>query len=148
MRSMLTSQKLSLAVSLFLVLLSSEFEVVMAKHTPDQVSEEVVALNNRAVAEIQGNRYEEAIDLLKQAIVLQPDLAAIHFNLGCIYEMRKEYGPAIEALKQTLFLSPTFTDAQHHLGTSYIKTGRFEEAVECFQRALQLKPDRADSLTE
>src|SRR6185369_8368118 len=137
MRSMLTSQKLSLTVSLFLVLLSSEFEVVMAKHTPDQVSEEVVALNNRAVAQIQVNRYQEAIDLLKQALALQPDRAVIHFNLGRIYEMRNEFGPAIEALKQTLVLSPTFTDAQHHLGLSYLKTGRLEEAVECFKRALQ-----------
>ena len=68
-----------------------------------------------------------------------------HYNLGCVFQVKKNFDLAIEAFKETLRLNPEFADAYHHLGGSYNETKRYADAIESFTRALHLTPDNADS---
>jgi hypothetical protein len=70
------------ATPLLCVLLSGGLAVAATKEMPDRSADEAASLSNNAVASATGHRYAEAIDLLKRAIALQPELYVAHYNLG------------------------------------------------------------------
>src|SRR5258705_7968028 len=119
------------ALTLFVALVPPALAVGKASRTQDQTSNEAARVNNQAVAYAESGRYQEAIDLLKQAIKLRPDSALAHYNLACIYQTQGRFALAIEAFKQALLLNPTFSDAHHLMGVSYNKTEHYAEAIEC-----------------
>jgi len=89
---MLRRKKLVLvAVRLLFALLSPAFALAAANQTPEQTSVEAAALNNQAVAAVEVRHYQEAIELLKQAIALRPDFAMAHYNLGCLYQSQDQF---------------------------------------------------------
>src|SRR6266487_2714907 len=105
-----------LALTLFVALVSPALAVDKASRTQDQTSDKAARVNNQAVARADSGRYQEAIDLLKQAITLQPDFAMAYYNLACIYQTQGRFALAIECFKQAVHLNPHFTDAHHNMG--------------------------------
>ena len=97
---MLRRQKLILAALGFL--LSPAPGLAAANQTPEQTSVEATALNNQAVASADARRYQEAIESLKRAIALQPNLTMAHYNLGCIYQYEGHFDLSIDPLKQAV----------------------------------------------
>ena len=146
--SMIKSKRFLLfAAPLLAALISPAFAVARVHNSEDQPSREAPSLNDQAVAAAEAGRYPEAIELLKRAIELQPELAVAHYNLGRVYQALNQFANAADAFKEVLLLNPGFTDAHYHLGTVYNKTQHYPEAIKCFKLALQLKPDSADALS-
>src|SRR6185503_5542173 len=110
-----------------------------ASQSRDESITEAAELNNEAVVCVKDHQYEHAVELLKKAIALRPDLATGHYNLGRIYQMRNELDLAIEAFKHAVELNEGFVEALYELGISYNRSERYAEAVECLTRAVKFQ---------
>lgn len=132
-----------------------------------------LAEGNRLLDE---NQTEAAIEALKQAVALDPDLAEAHFKLGVAYSLRemqieqsgnevptegdanskkpakllseKAFEKAVEAYEKWLKTNPKDDVAHFYLGRTYSKLLKDEEARDEFKEAVKLKPDDTEYQTE
>ena len=104
----MTRRKKLLWSTVFLVvaLVSPALALGNTNSWQDQTSDEAVTLNNRAVAHAQSGRYQEAIDLLTEAISQRPDFAMAHYNLGLALWSTGEKKYAEENLRKANRLDP------------------------------------------
>ena len=78
----------------------------------------------------------DAVELLKRAVTLKPDLAEAHNDLGNVLGAQGKFVQAAACFEQAAVLKPDFADAHYNLG-------RFGDAAKCFQRVLALNPQSA-----
>ena len=71
-----------------------------------------VTYNNLAFALIQVGRVAEAVEQFRQALVLQPDNAPVHYNLGNALAQLGKRQEAIAEYEQALKLEPNMADAR------------------------------------
>ena len=130
------------------------------------------------VALAEGNRLldedqvDMAIDALKRAVKLNPDLAEAWFKMGIAYALlemqahqsgdvvigdtdskakpnsQKAFEKAVEAYKKWIEANPNDDVAYFNLGRTYAKLLKDEEAEKAFRQAVKLKPNDPDYLTE
>ena len=93
----------------------------------------------------------EAVDVLQQAVKLDPDLAEAHFRLALGYEAvgkseeaETQYKKAVEAYKKHLDASPDDAEAHYNLGQTYANLGNYSEAIREYRQATRLKTDDPD----
>lgn len=136
---------------------------------------------NAALAEgtrlLDENDTEGAIEALKHAVAMNPDLAEAHYKLGVAYalqEMQMEqsgeavplettgegkkktsklrselaFEKAVEAYEKWLKANPKDDVAYFYLGRTYSKLLKDEEAEKQFKEAVELKPDDTEYQTE
>jgi len=85
--------------------------------------------------------YDEAIACYEKAIVLNPDHAMAHYNLGSLYDKKGMVDEALSAFKQTLTINPNYAEAHNNLGTVYDKKGMVDEALSEYKKAVIITPD-------
>jgi tetratricopeptide (TPR) repeat protein/DNA-binding winged helix-turn-helix (wHTH) protein len=83
----------------------------------------------------------EVIDLLQQALIIDPLAKAVYNTLGGIYSDLGRHDEAISAHQRYVELDPDEANAYDSLGSSYQWAGRYEEAEEQYLRALELDPE-------
>ncbi|MFZ1700470.1 MAG: tetratricopeptide repeat protein [Pyrinomonadaceae bacterium] len=135
---------------------------------------------NAALAEgnrlFDENQTQVAIDALKQAIVLDPDLAEAHFKLGVAYSLlemqmqrtgesappetdadgkkitkprsERAFEKAADAYEKWLKDNPDDDTAHFNLGRTYSKLLKDEQAEKEFERAVKQKPEDTEYQTE
>lgn len=86
-------------------------------------------------------RFAEAIEVLKQALVLDAAAKDLHNGLGAIYSEMGRHDEAIAMFQKYVQLAPDEPNSHDSLGLGYQWAGRYDEATLEYQRALQLKPD-------
>ena len=74
------------------------------------------------------NESDKAKEQVKKTLILEPDYAEAHFNLGMIYHKTKEYKASIVELNKALELSGRRSVILGMLGASYIRLGKTDEA--------------------
>jgi tetratricopeptide (TPR) repeat protein len=77
----------------------------LAIQNRDETLNEAAELNDEAVACVKDHQYQQAVDLLKSAIALQPKLSMAHYNLGRVYQMTDDLDLAIESFKHAVDLN-------------------------------------------
>ena len=98
------------------------------------------------------NRRGDMLSLLKKqllyekAIMLCPDSAQAHNNLGDVYERLGMYRDAIREYKKAIKLNPKFYYPYFGLGDVYFKMGRYKEAVEQYKEGLNKKIPKEDKI--
>lgn len=130
----------------------TEAEVNMASvfYAQDRLSSEeqryYASLNNDL-----GSRYEKAGDLTAaagyyhQAIVMQPDIATAHYNLGRVRQRRQDYVGAISCFREAIRLQPKAASIHYALGLALQERDELKEAVGCYQRTLELEPGNEEA---
>ncbi len=130
---------------------------------------EALAEGNRLLDEDQ---VESAVDALKQAVKLNPDLAEGWFKLGIAYSLleeaanqtgehvigdtdskvksnsQKAFEKAVEAYRKWLDANPNDDAGWFNLGRAYFKLLKDEEAEKAFRQAVKLKPNEVEYLIE
>ena len=84
---------------------------------------------------------EEAITILKQGLVIDPEARDVYNALGLIYLDLHRYNEAIAAHQRYVALASAEPNAYDSLGLSYQAAGRYSEALAAFDQALALRPD-------
>lgn len=92
------------------------------------------------VAHQAGNN-ELAVDLIGQALALQPDYPNAHYNLGNALKELGRVREAVASYKNALTQNPNSADAHFNLGNVLQDLGDLDQAVASFAKAIALKPD-------
>jgi len=88
-------------------------------------------------------RFDEAGEVLEQAVRLDPDNASAYHNLGHVFMARGETWKAVEAYRRACRADSTNARFWHGLGTASVMLGRIEEGEAAFRRTIDVAPDYA-----
>jgi Flp pilus assembly protein TadD len=94
-----------------------------------------------AVKFVQSGRLNEAEQIYRRIIELQPNSTTALNNLGSVLLRRHEFEEAIAACQEALKIQPEFPEAHINLSQAYLATGRVEEAIDALRRTLAIRPD-------
>lgn len=98
----------------------------------------------------RGINLKEAEDMIKRAVLAQPNNGYIVDSLGWVLYKLKRYREAVEHLERAVLLRPEDPTINDHLGDGYWQVGRRIEARFQWSHALSLKPtdEQATALRE
>lgn len=85
---------------------------------------------------------EQAINIYKKIVSLQPENHLTYFNLGLLYQQEKKTEEAQNYLLKAIELNESYAPAYYALGLSYMSLGdsKNEKAKELFEKYLKLEP--------
>lgn len=86
----------------------------------------------------ENRRIEEAFELIKKAVHLQPTSGYFADSLGWAYFRQDNFDSAVLWLEKAIQLAPTDPVIADHLGDAYWKVGRFVEARYKWRQALDM----------
>jgi tetratricopeptide (TPR) repeat protein len=86
----------------------------------------------------ENRRIEEAFDLIKKAVKLQPASGYFADSLGWAYFRQNKFDKAVQWLEKAIQLTPTDPLIADHLGDAYWKVGRVLEAHYKWKQALDM----------
>ncbi len=93
----------------------------------------------------QRGRYAEAVDLIGQAIEIDPSIASFHANLGTSLKALGQFDLAVECFDKAIALKPDYAQAHYNRGNTLRELKKLDAAVNCYDKAIALKPDYADA---
>ena len=110
---------------------------------PDADSAKAGQAYATAVEAVMAGRLEEAEGLFKEVLGKFPDLAGAHYNLGYVYQLRKDWKSAETEYQRVTELQPEKSDAFIALTAIRELDGRGPEAVDAMLRAAPAFPQDA-----
>jgi tetratricopeptide (TPR) repeat protein len=91
---------------------------------------------------LQGEeQFAEAIEVLKQGLVIDSGAKDLYNVLGSVYSEAGRHDEAIAMYQRYVSLALQEPNAHDSLASGYQWAGRYEEAIQEYNRALALKPD-------
>lgn len=81
-------------------------------------------------------QYETALDEIKQALAVRPDMGVAHNLRGLIYAAMGEDRLADDSFQRALALNPRDADAMHNRAWFLCQRNRFDEADRLFEQAI------------
>jgi Flp pilus assembly protein TadD len=91
----------------------------------------------------QSGRNSEAVNANQEAVVLSPQDAEAHSNLGNTLKELGRLDEAEASYTKSIALKPDYADAHYNLGITLQALGRLDEAEASYRQAIALKPDNA-----
>jgi Flp pilus assembly protein TadD len=91
--------------------------------------------------------WSDAARLYGNSLQATPRSAKLHYNLGAVFEERRDFPQASGEYQKAVALEPYYEPALAGLGNVALNLGRAKEASQMFQKALQLKPDDVKTVT-
>jgi tetratricopeptide (TPR) repeat protein len=88
----------------------------------------------------QAGKLDEAIDGLRQAMNLNPNLPWIYHSLGDIFRKKDRLNEATNCYCECIRLSPETPWSYHALGDILTRQGKANEAISMYQWALRIDP--------
>ena len=79
------------------------------------------------------------------ALTVNPRDSDAHYQLGLIYQQRRNYAEAISRFTKAVEIDPSETDAHHQLGVIALEQKRYEDARRHFAAALALDDKHSSS---
>jgi tetratricopeptide (TPR) repeat protein len=120
-----------------------ESAALMYRKVLTHEQENADALHMLGVLHHQQGNHAQAVDLIRRAVALRPNVAAFHANLAEPYRALGQLARAVGCCRTALGLAPDHPEALCNLGLALQGLGRTGEAVEQFRAALRLRPDFA-----
>jgi len=91
--------------------------------------------------------WSDAARLYGHSLEATPRSVKLHYDLGAVFEERRDFAQAGGEYKKAVVLEPHYEPALAGLGNVDLNLGRAKEASQMFQKALQLKPDDVKTVT-
>jgi tetratricopeptide (TPR) repeat protein/SAM-dependent methyltransferase len=110
-----------------------------------QYPEASIFWNILGMAAAQIGREGQALLAFEKMILLEPDNADAHNNLGNVLKSQGKLDEAIGAYNKALSLKSDFAEAYNNMGATLKGQGKLDEAIEAYNNALTLKPDYAEA---
>ena len=137
---------------------AKEISAVMALISQGRFAEVVVvaeALTSRFPLDVFGwkvlstmlhtmEKSTEALLPMMMTVILAPDDAEAHSNLGLYNKNLGRLEEAEASCRRAIEIDPEFAEAHNNLGTTLLELKRLDEALAVLQRALELKPHSAN----
>lgn len=118
----------------------------MTTYIRTRPKEEITFVVKRSVKRYlqDGKRYFDsgnigrAIEAYQSALLVDPNCALTHFNLGFAYHEEHCYEEARAAYRRAIEIMPGCSLFHEHLGRLYFEQNEYARAIESFQRALDV----------
>jgi Flp pilus assembly protein TadD len=104
-------------------------------------TKEVEIINQLATASLQQGKAQEAVDLYKKAIAIDPDHAETYSNIGAGLRQLGMYREALDAYDRAISLNPKSEIAHSNRGVICNDLGMFGEAHQAYSEAIKLNAD-------
>jgi len=104
-----------------------------------------VALHLLGVIAHQVGKNDIAVDLITKALVIKPEYAEAHTNLGNALQDLGKLDEAVDSYQKALAIKPNFAEAHNNLGNALQDLGKLDEAVDSYHKALAIKPEYAEA---
>jgi len=101
-------------------------------------------LNERALALVDQDKYEQAEPLLKRAVAADVMFGPARNNLGLVYYHTNRLYLAAWEFENASRLMPHHPEPRNNLGLVLERAGRLEGATESFAKARQIEPDNPE----
>lgn len=106
---------------------------------------EVANLLHDAMLDVENNRYQEAVPLLKNVLESQPEMAIALMQLGIAQAGLRNYAEALGPLQKAVQLLPDSGMGHYQLGLALFETGDWKGAAPQFEAAVARAPRWADA---
>jgi choline-sulfatase len=90
---------------------------------------EIANLNHRAFLLIEDHHYQEAVPLLQQLIVQDPNTPLAYAQLGQCFVSLKQYPQAVPVLRKAVQMRPEMTTPHFQLAAALVETKDFDGAT-------------------
>ena len=90
---------------------------------------------------IRKNKTKVACEIVKKALNLNPEDAAMHTKLGDVYSCQDNFDDAEVEYNSALHVSPEYKPAMSGLARTYESTGKMDDALEIVERMEVLSPE-------
>ena len=97
------------------------------------------------LCEHQSGHHDAAVRLLKRALLLDPQSAAAHSDLGMALKALQRQAEAMACFDRAIALKPDFADACYNKSNLLMELGRFAEAVAGFDMTISINPDHVSA---
>ena len=96
----------------------------------------------RAFSDMEEDQYAAAAERLERLVDVDPENAAIFYNLGVVYTFLKRNEEALESFRRCVDLHPDYFQAWYNMGQiAMIVKKDFSQALHYFERAAAIRPD-------
>ena len=113
----------------------------IAKQIHDKYPEDIRAAHALASAEIMSGNTDKAVQIFRDLLAVDPNVADAYNQIGYFYAYRGECDKAVENLRKYQFMAPDQANPYDSLGEILAYAGRYDEAIAGLQEALKRKPD-------
>jgi len=100
-----------------------------------KMSKKASKLMSKALKAINEKRPDQAIDLLRQVIVLEPEIAMVRHNLGVLLHEKGQVDDAIASFEEALRLKPDYAHALLALRQTLFESGKSASSRQDFEKA-------------
>ena len=114
-------------------------EIVIKTETPPLIK--AWAYFSMGICYQELSDYIKVIEVLNQAIRIDPNFALAYYGLGYAYSKLGNYTKAIEAYKQTIRIDPDYVKAYLNMGAAYSLLGNLTKSIDFFKQAIRIDPD-------
>jgi S1-C subfamily serine protease len=108
-------------------------------------SAEALNLYLKGILARDEQRWDEAIDLLKKAVELNPDLEGARLELAYAYNKKRLYALETQEYEGVLRVDPENTDALFGLASNLETRGEYGEAIKRYEKVVTIDREDADS---
>ena len=87
------------------------------------------------------DKLEEALTRLHKALMLNPESADVHNNLGIAFKKKEQYVQALKHYQKDIELDKGNAAPCFNIGIVLVLEGRLEEAFQMFKRTSEIDPE-------
>lgn len=104
-------------------------------------AQQIIELNAQGTQYHLNGRLSKAADCYRQALLIDPDNATSHNNLGFLLAQQHQWKEGLTHLRRAVALAPNNSDFLSNLGQVLAETGLWQDGLKLLLRAADLEPD-------
>ncbi|MEO7524638.1 MAG: tetratricopeptide repeat protein [Ferruginibacter sp.] len=115
-----------------------------------QANVEVAAMKAKAAIKLEDEqqKYDDAIRLLREAIILDPDNIFYPYEIAYACSKKKDFSQATDILEGLLSRHDVFASVYQALGNAYDEQGMREKAIKTYEEGVKKFPDAGELYLE
>ncbi len=131
-----------------------EEQARLGKRPTSSVAAYQLFVRGRAMRRSVRPQLLESLDLLRQAVALDPQFALAFSELAVRYQFLASFGDlsagprGLDAAHKAIAVDPQLAQGHHALAVSLGQVGRLRESIEAFRKAVALDPSFTDALND
>ena len=103
------------------------------------------ALHLLGVIACQTGSHQSSVDMIDQAIAINPNVESYHSNRGIALLALKQLDVAVASFDKAIALKPDYAEAYYNRGVALKELKQFDAAITSYDKAIALKPDYAEA---
>jgi len=105
-----------------------------------QPEEAEQCLNKAAEIYLSSEREDQAEEILKEILEVNPDTINVYNTMGVLYRKKGDYPTALKNYEKALKIHPEEPNIHYNIGRIHIEMKNLNKAKSCFNKAIALDP--------